>query len=72
MVPAIEAEFRVIDESRLSVEELEALSGLLLGTNKVLWHAFFLHVLFGVVMGLMTGMILYEDYKKERRIAGFW
>ena len=71
MMPSMIAEFNVIDESRLSVEELGGLYHLLLETDRVLWFSLFLHVLFGVVMGLMTGFILHEDYAKVPRIKGF-
>ena len=71
MMPAVVAEFSVTDESRLSVAELEALYGLLLESDKVLWHGLFLHVLYGVILGLMCGMILHEDYNKVPRKRGF-
>ncbi len=72
MTPMVESEFSVMDESRLSVAELEALYQLLLGSDLVLWYSLFLHVLFGVVMGLMLSFILHEDYKRVKRIQGFW
>lgn len=72
MTPAISAEFSVVDESRLSVAELDALYSLLLETDNVLWHGLFLHVLFGTVLGLMTGFMLHEQYAKVPRIRGFW
>ena len=72
MYPMVVAEFSVTDESRLTVAELEALHGLLLGNDQVLWYSLFLHVLFGVVMGLMVGMMLHGDYKEVRRVQGFW
>ena len=72
MTPMVVAEFSVIDESRLSAAELEALHGLLLGSDLVLWFSLLLHVLFGIVMGLMTGFILYDDYKHVKKIRRFW
>ena len=71
MTPAISAEFSITDETRLSVEELDALYGLLLVSDLVIWHALFLHVLFGAIMGLMCGFMLNEQYKKVPRIRGF-
>lgn len=71
MTPAISEEFGVVDESRLSVAELDALYALLLESDNVLWHALFLHVLFGTVMGLMTGFMLHEQYTKVPRVKGF-
>ena len=72
MMPTVSDEFSVIDDSRLSVEQLEALYELLLNTDRVLWHALFLHVLYGAVMGLMVGFMLHEEYKNQRRVGGFW
>ena len=71
MMPAVSAEFSVTDESRLSVAELDALYVLLLETDRVLWHALFLHVLFGTVMGLMAGIMLHDEYSKVKRVRGF-
>ena len=71
MTPAISAEFSVTDESRLSIAELDALYNLLLESDRVVWHALFLHVLFGTVMGLMAGFMLNEQYSKVPRIRGF-
>jgi len=72
MMPTVSDEFSIIDDSRLSVEQLEALYELLLNTDRVLWHALFLHVLYGAVMGLMVGFMLHEEYKNQRRVGGFW
>ena len=71
MMPAVEAEFSITDESRLSVAELEALYTLLLETDRVLWHALFLHVLFGLVMGFMSAIMLHDEYSKQKRVRGF-
>ena len=72
MTPMVIAEFSVIDESRMSVAELEALHDLLLGSDLVLWYSLMLHVIFGVVMGLMLGFILHDDYRRVPRMKGFW
>ncbi|NIM25915.1 MAG: hypothetical protein GTN97_02120 [Nitrosopumilaceae archaeon] len=72
MTPAIVAEFSITDQDRLSVEELEALYSLLVGSDTVLWYGLWLHVLFGTVMGLMVSFILHDDYKMVKRIKGFW
>ena len=72
MMPSVIAEFSVIDESRLSVAELEALHTLLLETDNVLWFALFLHVLYGMILGLMCSFILHDKYAKVPRIQGFW
>lgn len=71
MTPVMIAEFSEMGESRLNPEQLSALYELLVNSDRVLWFAAFLHVLFGALMGLMTGMVLHEDYKKVKRVAGF-
>ena len=72
MLPIVEQEFIIMDESQLNLEQLRALETLLWNNDYVLWYSAFLHVLFGVVMGLMSGFILHEKYKKVKRIKGFW
>ena len=72
MLPIIAQEFIIMDESQLNLKELEALNTLLWNTDTVYWHAGVLHVLYGVVMGLISGFILHDKYKKVKRIKGFW
>ena len=72
MMPTVVEEFQIIDDSRLSVQELEALYEMVVFTDRVMWHSLFLHVLYGLVMGLMVGFMLHEEYKKVRRLKGFW
>ena len=71
MMPSVISEFSVVDESRLSVAELEALHTLLLETDNVLWFALFLHVLYGMILGLMCSFILHDKYANVPRIRGF-
>jgi hypothetical protein len=36
-------------------------------SDKILWGSLVLHVLFGVVMGLFSSMMLYEDYNMKQK-----
>lgn len=36
-------------------------------SDKILWGSLILHVLFGVVMGLFSSMMLYEDYNMKQK-----
>ncbi|MSS85984.1 MAG: hypothetical protein CK526_04970 [Thaumarchaeota archaeon] len=73
MVPMLESEVNSA-ESLLSItpEEKESLSELLVNNNFVLWYSAFLHVLFGSVMGLMSGFLLHDRYRNVERIHSFW
>ncbi len=72
MMPTVVEEFQILDDTRLSVEQLGALYELVVFTDRVLWHSLFLHVLYGMVMGLMVSFMLHEEYKKVPRLKGFW
>jgi hypothetical protein len=53
-------------------KEKEALLTLIQGNDFVLWYSAFLHVLFGSVLGLMSGFILHDKYRNVPRIRSFW
>ena len=53
-------------------KEKEALLTLIQGNDFVLWYSAFLHVLFGAVLGLMSGFILHDKYRNVTRIRSFW
>ena len=53
-------------------KEKEALLTLIQGNDFVLWYSAFLHVLFGSVLGLMSGFILHDKYRNVTRIRSFW
>ena len=77
MVPIVSEEFIIMNEeqlleSQLNIKEIEALNSLLWNSDFVLWYSAFLHVLFGVVMGLISGFILHDKYIKVKRIKNFW
>ena len=56
----------------LSTEEKEALATLLVNNDFVLWYSALLHVIFGSVMGLMSGFLLHDRYRTVERIRSFW
>jgi hypothetical protein len=53
-------------------DEKEALSTLLVNNDFVLWYSALLHVIFGSVMGLMSGFLLHDRYRTVERIRSFW
>ena len=53
-------------------EEKEALLELIQGNDFVLWYSALLHVLFGSVLGLMSGFLLHDRYRNVARIRSFW
>ena len=72
MTPIMEVELIITDISDFDLKEQEALAILLFNSDKIYYHAFILHVIFGAIMGLMAGFILNEDYSKVERIGKFW
>ena len=73
MMPLLENELTSA-ESLLNImpEEKEALATLLINNDFVLWYSALLHVIFGSVMGLMSGFLLHDRYRTVERIRSFW
>jgi len=73
MMPMIETALNSGD-SMLNIlpDEKEALSILLINNDFVLWYSALLHVIFGSVMGLMSGFLLHDRYRTVERIRSFW
>ena len=73
MMPILESELTSTD-SLLNIlpEEKEALLELIANNQFVLWYSAFLHVIFGSVMGLMSGFLLHDRYRTVERIRSFW
>ena len=73
MMPILESELSSAD-SVLNIlpEEKEALLELIANNDFVLWYSAFLHVIFGSVMGLMSGFLLHDRYRTVERIRSFW
>ena len=73
MMPLLEEELNST-ESLLNImpEEKEALSELVMNNDFVLWYSALLHVLFGSVLGLMSGFLLHDRYRTVERIRSFW
>ena len=73
MMPILEGTLSSTD-SVVSIlpEEKEALLELIKGNDFVLWYSAFLHVLFGSVLGLMSGFLLHDRYRNVTRIRSFW
>jgi hypothetical protein len=73
MMPILESELNST-ESLLNImpEEREALVELIANNEFVLWYSALLHVLFGAVLGLMSGFLLHDRYRTVERIRSFW
>jgi len=73
MMPIVESTLTSSD-SVLNIlpEEKEALLNLIENNDFVLWYSAFLHVIFGSVLGLMSGFLLHDRYRAVKRIRSFW
>lgn len=49
-----------------TAEDVQIAKILVQTSDKILWGSLVLHVLFGIVMGLFSSMMLYEDYMKPK------
>ena len=67
MMPTIDT--TIIDGSKSVVTAQERMAAVVLKENidLIMWGALMLHVLYGSIMGLFSGMILYEDYKIPKK-----
>jgi hypothetical protein len=67
MVPTIDA--TIIDGSKtvVSAHERVVVTVLRANLDLIMWGALVLHVLYGSIMGLFSGMILHEDYKIPKK-----
>ena len=67
MVPTIDS--TIIDGSQSIVTAQERMAATVLkeNINLIMWGALMLHVLYGSIMGLFSGMVLYEDYKIPKK-----
>lgn len=67
MMPTIDS--TIIDGSLSVVTAQERMAATVLkeNINLIMWGALMLHVLYGSIMGLFSGMVLYEDYKIPKK-----
>jgi len=67
MMPTIDS--TIIDGSNTVVSAYErgAVTVLRANLDLIMWGALVLHVLYGSIMGLFSGMILHEDYKVPKK-----
>ena len=73
MMPILETTLASPDSiASILPEEKEALLELIQGNDFVLWYSALLHVLFGSVLGLMSGFLLHDRYRNVARIRSFW
>src|SRR5574341_2020037 len=69
MVPTIDS--TIIDGSQSVVTAQEKMAAAVLreNINMIMWGALMLHVLYGSIMGLFSGMVLHEDYKIPKKTS---
>ena len=67
MIPTIDS--TIIDGSNtvVSAHERVVVAVLRANLDLIMWGALVLHVLYGSIMGLFSGMILHEDYKIPKK-----
>jgi ribose/xylose/arabinose/galactoside ABC-type transport system permease subunit len=67
MMPTIDS--TIIDGSQSVVTAQERMAATVMKENiiMIMWGALLLHVLYGSIMGLFSGMVLYEDYKIPKK-----
>jgi len=71
-VPAIDANVLSNGSDDFSEKEIKALTSLLINNTHVLWYGAFVHVVFGSILGLMSGFVLADRYTGVKRIRSFW
>src|SRR5574342_1367011 len=66
MMPTIDS--TIIDGSQSVVTAQERMAATVLkeNINLIMWGALMLHILYGSIMGLFSGMVLHEDYKIQK------
>ncbi len=72
LLPAVESNVILNNSVDFSVAEKESLKNLLFHSDLVLWYSALLHVIFGSVLGLMSGFVLADRYGTVKRIRSFW
>jgi hypothetical protein len=71
-IPAVESNILLNDSADFSSKEIKELKSLLLNSTFVLWYGALIHVVFGTVLGLMSGFTLADRYTGVKRIRSFW
>jgi len=73
LLPTVESGI-ILNESLLDIsdEEKESLKTLLFNNTYVFWYSALLHIVFGSVLGLMSGFVLHDRYTNVKRIRSFW
>ena len=66
MMPQVEEVLLNAEQFGLSEKVTENIRILISNTEQILWGSFYLHLLFGVVMGFFAGAMLPENYKVSK------
>lgn len=64
MIPSVQQIIVDSDQFGLSVQETDSIKKMTENTEQILWGSLILHVLYGVVMGFFSGIMLPEEYKR--------
>ncbi|WP_067960386.1 hypothetical protein [Nitrosopumilus sp. Nsub] len=72
LIPAVEANIFSSEPDDFLSEEISALKHVLINNTHVLWYGAFMHVIFGSILGLMSGFVVSERYRTVKRIRSFW
>ncbi len=62
MIPIVEQITMNPGQYGFTLDEIEPIKRLLSNTDRILWGALFLHLLYGVVMGFFAGVMLPHEY----------
>jgi len=72
LIPAVEANIFSNESADFTSEEISELKSLLINNTYVIWYGAFLHVIYGSILGLMSGFVLHDRYRNVTRIRSFW
>jgi hypothetical protein len=72
LIPAVEANIFSNESADFTSKEISQLKSLLINNTFVLWYGALVHIIFGSILGLMSGFVLADRYTGVKRIRSFW
>ena len=72
LIPAVEANIFSNESADFTSKEISQLKSLLINNTFVLWYGALVHIVFGSILGLMSGFVLADRYTGVKRIRSFW
>ncbi len=70
MMPSTDQIILNANQFGLDVDEVQSITKLLSKSDSILWAALFLHLLYGVVLGFFSGIMLPQEYKELKAKRG--